>query len=161
LDPTEEIEWRAYFLSLQAESKSAGLDARALEEAEAGRLAESLKPAAGADPSGGPGYSEEQLALTRRHPSVFSDRVSAFHARVPAFRAWPVVPAFHAWPVHRCSWRPFLNPLSDCSKPGLPKSTNPYPISPDPEFLDPGLSFSDITLFHVSSSSSRHAPART
>ncbi len=57
LDPAEEIEWRAYFLSLQADSKSAGLDARALEEAEAARrrLAESLKPAAGAGPSGGPG----------------------------------------------------------------------------------------------------------
>ena len=79
MDPAEEIEWRAYFLSLQADSKSAGLDARALEEAEAARrrLAESLKMAAGTTPDGSPGYSEEQLALARRHPSVFSDSLPA------------------------------------------------------------------------------------
>ena len=54
-----------------------------------------------------------------------------------------------------------LNPLFDCSNPGLSKLTNPYPISPDPAFLGPGEFISDNTLFHVSSSSSRHAPART
>ena len=42
--------------------------------------------------------------------------------------------------------------------PSCPRFTNPYSISRD---LDPGMSSSDITLFHVSSSSSRHAPART
>jgi hypothetical protein len=35
------------------------------------------------------------------------------------------------------------NPWLDCSKPGLSKSTNPYPISPDPEFLD--LEMSPLT----------------
>ena len=65
-----------------------------------------------------------------------------------SFCAWPALMPLD--PVHQ--------PILDCSKPGLPKSTNPYPISRD---LDPGMSSSDITLFHVSSSSSRHAPART
>ena len=36
-----------------------------------------------------------------------------------------------------------LQPMLDCSKPGPLKSTNPYPISPDPEFLSPGDSISD------------------
>ena len=42
--------------------------------------------------------------------------------------------------------RRFLNPSFDCSKPGPPKSTNPYPESRDPEFLGPGMSSSDRSL---------------
>ena len=38
---------------------------------------------------------------------------------------------------------PNLNPLFDCSNPGLSEFTNPYPISPDPAFLGPGEFISD------------------
>jgi hypothetical protein len=47
-----------------------------------------------------------------------------------SFCAWPALMPLD--PVHQ--------PILDCSKPGLPKSTNPYPESQDPEFLDPGMS---------------------
>jgi len=68
--------------------------------------------------------------------------------------------SFHAWPVRRCRGRRSTNALQLLQN-WPPKSTNPYPESPDPEFLGPGKSLSDNTLFHVSSSSSRHVPART
>ena len=38
---------------------------------------------------------------------------------------------------------PVPQPILDCSLNWPPKSTNPYPESPDPEFLGPGKSFSD------------------
>jgi len=68
--------------------------------------------------------------------------------------------SFHAWAIRRCHW-PVPQPIVRLLKSGLSKSTNPYPISPDPEYLGPRESISDNTLFHVSSPSSRHAPART
>jgi len=76
-DPVEEIEWRAYFMGLQAESKALGLDAEALEKAEESRrrLAEELKAQEGKDTGGDQKYSEDQLALARRHPKVFSDNL--------------------------------------------------------------------------------------
>jgi transposase InsO family protein len=76
-DPVEEIEWRAYFMGLQAETKALGLDAQALEKAEESRrrLAEELKTKAGKDTGGDQKYSEDQLALARRHPKVFSDNL--------------------------------------------------------------------------------------
>ena len=76
-DPVEEIEWRAYFMGLQAEAKALGLDADALEKAEESRrrLAEELKAKEGKDTGGDQKYSEDQLALARRHPKVFSDNL--------------------------------------------------------------------------------------
>ena len=44
--------------------------------------------------------------------------------------------------------------------PPVPQVHGPL-LNPEIPNLGPGMSFSDITLFHVSSSSSRHAPART
>jgi hypothetical protein len=67
--------------------------------------------------------------------------------------------SFHAWAIRRCHW-PVPQPIVQLLKPGPLNSTNQYPISPDPEYLGPRESISDNTLFHVSSSSSRHAPAR-
>jgi hypothetical protein len=52
--------------------------------------------------------------------------------------------SFHAWPVRRCSGHRSTHVLQ-LLQPGLPKSTNPYPISRD---LDPGMSSSDNTLSH-------------
>jgi hypothetical protein len=54
--------------------------------------------------------------------------------------------SFHAWPVRRCRWRPFLNPLSDCSLlRSYPPSPSPRTLtqSRDPKFLGPEMSFSD------------------
>ena len=67
--------------------------------------------------------------------------------------------SFHAWAIRRCHW-PVPQPIVRLLKPGPLNSTNQYPISPDPEYLGPRESISDNTLFHVSSPSSRHAPAR-
>ena len=62
-------------MGLQAEAKTLGLNARALEKAEESRrnLSEELKNRAGGGNGGEPRSSEDQLALARRHPSVFSD----------------------------------------------------------------------------------------
>ena len=78
-DPGEEIEWRAYFMGLQAEAKEAGLDARALEEAEEARrkLAQKVTSRAKDGGSKDEAYSQEQLDLARKHPSVFSDSLPA------------------------------------------------------------------------------------
>jgi len=75
-------------MGLQAEAKTLGLNARALEKAEESRrnLSEELKNRAGggnggeprsSDNGGEPRSSEDQLALARRHPSVFSDSLPA------------------------------------------------------------------------------------
>ena len=76
-DPVEEIEWRTYFMGLQAEAKALGLDAHSLEKAEESRrrLAEELKAKEGKGTGGDHKYSEDQLALARRHPKVFSDNL--------------------------------------------------------------------------------------
>jgi hypothetical protein len=76
-DPVEEIEWRACFMALQAEAKALGLDAHALEKAEESRrrLAEELKAKEDTSTGGDQKYSEDQLALARRHPKVFSDHL--------------------------------------------------------------------------------------
>ena len=100
---------------------------------------------------------------TRRGPRT---RVSAVIARRSAhmfFIAYPQtrVPAPSVPGPYAGTAGAGPNPLSIAQNPGLSQSTNLYPISPDPEFLGPGESISDNTLFHVSSSSSRHAPART
>ena len=50
-----------------------------------------------------------------------------------------------------------LQPMLDCSNPA---SLDPRTRTQYLQIWTP-MSFSDITLFHVSSSSSRHAPART
>lgn len=78
-DPGEEIEWRAYFMGLQAEAKEAGLDARSLEEAEEARRKLAQKVTSGAKGGGSKdeAYSQEQLDLARKHPSVFSDSLPA------------------------------------------------------------------------------------
>jgi hypothetical protein len=66
-------------MGLQAEAKTLGLNARALEKAEESRrnLSEELKNRAGGGNGGEPRSSEDQLALARRHPSVFSDSLPA------------------------------------------------------------------------------------
>jgi hypothetical protein len=66
-------------MGLQAEDKALGLDADALEKAEASRrrLAEELKAKEGKSTDGSQQYSEDQLALARRHPKVFSDSLSS------------------------------------------------------------------------------------
>jgi hypothetical protein len=51
--------------------------------------------------------------------------------------------------VRRCRWRPFLNPLSDCSLlRSYPPSPSPRTLtqSRDPKFLGPEMSFSDTGL---------------
>ena len=85
-DQIEEIEWVAYFMGLQAEVKALGLDPEVLEKAEASgrRLVEELKDKEGKSTDGSQQYSEDQLALARQHPKVFSDSLpSKQQARWP------------------------------------------------------------------------------
>ena len=78
-DPQEEIEWRAYLLHLQDQAVAAGLDGAALREAEAARAAAELEFKVGERAGEGhgkdPEYSEDQVALARKHPGVFSDEL--------------------------------------------------------------------------------------
>ena len=99
-DPGEEIEWRAYFMGLQAEAKEAGLDARALEEAEEARRKLAQKVTSGAKGGGSKdeAYSQEQLDLARKHPSVFSDSLPAKpQARGPMAQSTPVCGCSLEW----------------------------------------------------------------
>ena len=77
-DIAEEIEWRAYFMGLQADARESGLDSRALEEAEEARrkVAENIKKPRDVVDKGAD-FSMDQLDLARRHPKVFSDQLPA------------------------------------------------------------------------------------
>ena len=91
------------------------------------------------------------------------------HAGVGGHRT-PVSPLFFiAYPQTRVPAPSVLGPYADATgrslQPMLDCSPNPASLNPRTrtQYLEIWTpeSFSDINLFHVSSSSSRHAPART
>ena len=72
-----------------------------------------------------------------------------FHGQPTTLYCVPTNPgprSFHAWAIRRCHW-PVPQPIVQLLKPGPLKSTNQYPISPDPEYLGPRESISDKILF--------------